>query len=736
MSASAVLGVDFGTSHTVAVLRRENGAATPLLFDGSPLLPSAVYAEPTGELVCGRDALHSARLNPERFEPNPKRRVDDGTVLLGDTEIEVTRLFAAVLGRVRAEAERVAGALPSRTVLTHPAVWGPARRLVLTDACRLAGFGAVTLMPEPVAAARHFTGEPGIEVVPGNAVVVCDFGGGTFDASVVAATPAGFEVLTVDGSDRLGGVDIDHGIVDHIGRRFDGDDRWDALMGGDDTSSRRHRRTFLDDVRAAKERLSRHNRVDLLVPIVDVDAHLTRDELEAITEPLLRQASRLTDAVLRSAEVPRERIAGVYLVGGASRMPLVATTLHRDTGIAPTVIDQPELVVAAGATIDMAAVPVTPPAPMRATVTPPFAVPPPRTELLPTTSPDQITPSHPLPAPPLSFAPNRPLGEASAPGNGTATTRRFRVTLIVLLWTQFALLFAESVCAPIAMVMIEPPMYIWIAMGPLAPMLVALAWFTGSNALRVTRNVNWSAPPVRLSQWLTLVHASASVLLIVLSGGPYIIGIRAAISAIVIIAVVIIGLVQLGLPSRPVTASRIARSVRVTTMVQLGQLAVVAVISLMWWSDVLAYNDFQSSPTSEDALIALLGAVVVLPVVAAVLVIGAFGTFSGRPISTATANLLRGCQVALLAVAFLYVIPWFSNEGHRLMPVDIGEYELRTEWMYGGEFDALNEFALWMVVTAAAPAILIIVQLAAKPLEVVSGMSDRRRAADTRVRVG
>ena len=65
------LGLDFGTSNTVAVLRWQDGRARPLLFDGSPLLPSAVYAEPGGGLIVGRDAIHSARLEPARFEPNP-----------------------------------------------------------------------------------------------------------------------------------------------------------------------------------------------------------------------------------------------------------------------------------------------------------------------------------------------------------------------------------------------------------------------------------------------------------------------------------------------------------------------------------------------------------------------------------------------------------------------------------------------------------------------------------------
>src|SRR6201996_4594657 len=94
------LGVDFGTSNTVAVARWPDGRARPILVDGSPLLPSAVYAEPGGALAVGRDAVHSARLDPARFEPNPRRRIDDGEVLLGDREFAVSELITAVLARV------------------------------------------------------------------------------------------------------------------------------------------------------------------------------------------------------------------------------------------------------------------------------------------------------------------------------------------------------------------------------------------------------------------------------------------------------------------------------------------------------------------------------------------------------------------------------------------------------------------------------------------------------------
>ena len=101
------LGIDFGTSHTTAIVRWPDGHARPLLFDGSPLLPSAVYAQPDGSLLVGRDAVHAARLDPARFEPSPKRRIDRDTVRLGDAEVSVTAMIAAVLERVKDEAVRV-----------------------------------------------------------------------------------------------------------------------------------------------------------------------------------------------------------------------------------------------------------------------------------------------------------------------------------------------------------------------------------------------------------------------------------------------------------------------------------------------------------------------------------------------------------------------------------------------------------------------------------------------------
>lgn len=347
-SGPIALGVDFGTSHTVAVLGLPHGRTRPLLFDGSPLLPSAVFADDDGRLITGRDAVRAGLLRPEGLEPNPKRRIDDETVLLGRREFPVVDLFAAVLARVREEAVRVAGRV-DRVALTVPATWGPTRRHQVTDAASAAGLRVSSLAAEPVAAAAYFTSALKHAVPIGSAVVIHDFGAGTFDVSVVARTNRGFEVLAVDGRDDLGGLDLDAALVDYIGAQVSGKDDWQRLVEPATSADRRHRRTLFGEVRAAKEQLSREQRADLLVPLLDTSAHLTRGELEQVVAPLLARAVKVTGAAIREAGLSRERTAGVFLVGGASRMPLVATMLHRELGTAPTVLEQPELVVAEGA---------------------------------------------------------------------------------------------------------------------------------------------------------------------------------------------------------------------------------------------------------------------------------------------------------------------------------------------------------------------------------------------------
>jgi actin-like ATPase involved in cell morphogenesis len=344
------LGVDFGTSHTIAVVRRADGSLRPLLFDGAPLMPSAVCADADGGLLVGRDAVHAGRRHPERFEPNPKRLIDRPSTLLGEQEFPVPDLIAAVLRAVAEECRRVVGN-PAQVTLTVPAEWGPARRRVVEDAAARAGLGRVRLVPEPVAAATYYAEALKHRMAVGSSIVVYDLGAGTFDASVVRRTDDGFTTVALDGRSDLGGLDIDAALIEHLGGTYGDREGWKRLMNPSTVEERRHFRDFQEEIRGAKERLSRHQQSDFGIPLLDVEAHLTRAELEAIAQPHLEQTIRVTQAVIRAAGLDIEASAGVFLVGGASRMPLVATMLHRALGLAPTVLDQPEIVVAEGSVL-------------------------------------------------------------------------------------------------------------------------------------------------------------------------------------------------------------------------------------------------------------------------------------------------------------------------------------------------------------------------------------------------
>ncbi len=349
----AVLSVDLGTSNTVAVLSAHGRPPRVIEVDGSATMPSALFADDDGNLVVGRDAERRARLDPARFEPNPKRRVDEGTLLLGDVVVPVTEALSAVLRRVIDETSRqLGGAKPDEVRLTHPAQWGPVRRNVLLAAARLAGMGNnLVLVPEPVAAAAHFASFPGQQLGPGQALAVYDLGAGTFDVAIVAATQNGYTVLAEAGLPDLGGLDVDQALLEHVGRQVSIRDpgRWQSILRPESTGDRRAQRALREDVKAAKEALSRHPQTEVPLPEPFEDVLVTRVELEALIRPSLLRSVELLASTIRSTGMTPDRLVGIYLVGGSSRIPLIATLIAEQLRVVPSSLDQPETAVALGA---------------------------------------------------------------------------------------------------------------------------------------------------------------------------------------------------------------------------------------------------------------------------------------------------------------------------------------------------------------------------------------------------
>ncbi|MEU7923998.1 Hsp70 family protein [Micromonospora sp. NPDC049107] len=439
------LGVDLGTSNTVAVLRWPDGRTRPVLMDGQPVSPSAVYADPDGTLHVGWDARRLAQADPARFEANPKRRVDEPTVLLGDRSYPPAELLAAVLAAVARAAVGAVGFLPP-AVLTCPAAWDESRRQVLADALLRAGWPQAAehtlagptppgtrLLREPVAAARYYTQVLHRPVPVGGAIAVFDFGGGTLDVAVLrneGADPwgdSGFLVVADGGLPDLGGLDLDAALVQRVGELLGERHarRWARLVRPSDPAQRRDQVRLWDEVRGAKETLSRSAVAPVAVPGVAEAVRLTRDDVERVAAPLLRRAVERAREVIAAAGLRPDQLAGLFLVGGSSRIPLVARMLHAELGVAPTVLDQPELPVAEGALTDLPlrralpahagpqavpqASPAGPPAPAAASTVPAPAGPP----GVPAAAENAPTvPSQPGPAS------ARPSGSAGAGGSG------------------------------------------------------------------------------------------------------------------------------------------------------------------------------------------------------------------------------------------------------------------------------------------------------------------------------
>lgn len=350
---SVRVAVDFGTSSTCVVLSVDGQEPQVVVVDGQPLVPSAVFVATDGTLFVGQEAERQAAVDPSRYEPHPKRRIDEGELLLGNTVLPVQAVVRAVLSRAAAEAARLSGGWAiDFLVLTHPADWGAIRTRVLRHAAE--GLAReVVLVPEPVAAAVfHAAAYPPAEGRwDGTALAVLDLGGGTVDASVVRREGAQFRVLATKGDPSFGGADIDQALLEHAGSLVTGEDpeAWRALMEGRDLADRRRRRVLRQDVRGAKETLSRHPYTDVPMPPPFPDAHVTRADLERlITAPLTRAADLVLDT-MREAGLAPQQLLGVFLVGGSSRIPLVSRLVYQRAGVLPTTLDQPETVVARGA---------------------------------------------------------------------------------------------------------------------------------------------------------------------------------------------------------------------------------------------------------------------------------------------------------------------------------------------------------------------------------------------------
>jgi len=401
------LGIDLGTTYTAAATARDDRVQVVPLGNRAAQIPSVIFLREDDTILVGEAAERRGQSDPGRVAREFKRRVGDPTpILVGATPYSAEALMAKLLGWVVSKVTELEGGPPERVAVTHPANWGTYKKDLLHQAVRLADLENVTFLSEPEAAALHYASNERVEL--GSIVAVYDLGGGTFDATVLAKTEAGFDVLGhPEGIERLGGIDFDEAVYAHVnaatGRALDGLDPADQQAVS--AVARLRQETI-----AAKEALSADTdtTVPVLLPNLQTDVRLTRPEFEAMIRLRLADTIEAMRRAIRSAGITADQLTKVLLVGGSSRIPLVSQLVSTELG-RPVALDaHPKHAIPLGAALAAAA--TAEPPNVAAREQPP-------TEILPARPAPPTAPEP--PQPPAPAGPERPIPPPPPPGDAT-----------------------------------------------------------------------------------------------------------------------------------------------------------------------------------------------------------------------------------------------------------------------------------------------------------------------------
>ena len=349
-----VLGIDLGTTYTAVATYRDGRAQIVSIGTHTAAIPSVVFLRQDDNVLTGEAADRRALSEPARVAREFKRRVGDTTpIMVGGTPYSAEQLSAHLLRSVVEQVAQLEGAPPDHVAVCHPANWGPYKKELLVQTVELADITDPTFVTEPEAAAVYYASTEHVE--PGQIVAVYDLGGGTFDAAVLRKTATGFETLgEPQGIERLGGIDFDAAVLAHVRESLGG--ALDELDMEDPTVIAAAAR-LREECVAAKEALSSDSEtsIPILLPNVMTEVRLTRGEFESMIRPTLTQTIGALQRALRSAGVQPADISRVLLVGGSSRIPLVAEMVSAEFGRPVATDAHPKHAIALGAAITGAA---------------------------------------------------------------------------------------------------------------------------------------------------------------------------------------------------------------------------------------------------------------------------------------------------------------------------------------------------------------------------------------------
>jgi molecular chaperone DnaK len=368
-----IIGIDLGTTNScVAVLEGGEPKVIPN-EEGARTTPSIVAFSKSGERLVGQVAKRQAITNPEntvfsikrfmgrRFnEVNDEMKMvpfkvvqqgDHVGVLAQGKEYTPPEVSAMILQKLKASAEAYLGESVSEAVITVPAYFNDAQRQATKDAGKIAGLDVKRIVNEPTAAALAY----GLDKKKDETIAVYDFGGGTFDISILEVGEGVIEVKSTNGDTHLGGDNLDQRIVDWLISEFKQENGLDLTSKGNEMALQR----LKDAAEKAKIELSTTIETEINLPFITADASgpkhlvrkLTRAKLEQLVEDLLERSLGPCKQAMSDAGVTTSQIDEVVLVGGQTRMPKIQEIVKKLFGKEPHRGVNPDEVVAIGAAV-------------------------------------------------------------------------------------------------------------------------------------------------------------------------------------------------------------------------------------------------------------------------------------------------------------------------------------------------------------------------------------------------
>jgi molecular chaperone DnaK len=350
---SYVLAVDVGTSFTAAAIAKNDQPvpeSLPLGLRGTAV-PSVVYYPEEGPVLVGEAAERRGLDVPARVVREFKRRIGDSVpIAVGTLALPAEDIFATMARWVADRAEEREGAPPSEIIITHPAAWGGHRTTAVLAALAAKGLNNVTLISEPEAAALHYASQ--VRVEDGSTIAVYDLGGGTFDTAILKKAGNGrFDFLgSPDGIEGLGGADFDAAVLryvaSHTGEAL-------AALDPEDPGALAALARLKRECVEAKEALSADSEANISVflPGMQQQVRLVRSEFEAMIEEPIRETVDALERSLEQLGLEPADLSAVLLIGGSSRIPLVAQLISEQLDRPIAVDADPKSSICLGAAV-------------------------------------------------------------------------------------------------------------------------------------------------------------------------------------------------------------------------------------------------------------------------------------------------------------------------------------------------------------------------------------------------